>query len=72
MWYLSLSFGKMAECNNTNPQIEYLGDKQSDGYKVLDKYKVSKMTAISIAVAIPLYPSHRTSRKEVEGGLIFF
>ena len=28
------------------------------------------MTAISIAVAIPLYPSHRTSRKEVEGGLL--
>ena len=29
------------------------------------------MTAISIDVAIPLYPSHRTSRKEVEGGLLF-
>ena len=28
------------------------------------------MIAISIAVAIPLYPSHRTSRKEVEGGLL--
>ena len=28
------------------------------------------MTAISIAVAIPLYPSHRTSRKEIEGGLL--
>ena len=28
------------------------------------------MTAISIAVAIPHYPSHRTSRKEVEGGLL--
>ena len=28
------------------------------------------MTAISIAVAIPLYPSHRTLRKEVEGGLL--
>ena len=28
------------------------------------------MTAISIAVAILLYPSHRTSRKEVEGGLL--
>ena len=28
------------------------------------------MTAISIAVVIPLYPSHRTSRKEVEGGLL--
>ena len=25
------------------------------------------MTSISIAVAIPLVPSHRTSRKEVEG-----
>ena len=28
------------------------------------------MTAISIAVAISLYPFHRTSRKEVEGGLL--
>ena len=28
------------------------------------------MTAISIAVAIPLIPSHRMSRKEVEGGLL--
>ena len=28
------------------------------------------MTAISIAVAIPLYPSHRTSRKEVEEGFL--
>ena len=28
------------------------------------------MTAISIAVAIPHIPSHRTSRKEVEGELI--
>ena len=28
------------------------------------------MTAISIAVAIPLIPSQRTSRKEVEGGLL--
>ena len=28
------------------------------------------MTAISIAVAIPHYPSHRTSTKEVEGGLL--
>ena len=28
------------------------------------------MTAISIAVANPLYPSHRTSRKEIEGGLL--
>ena len=28
------------------------------------------MTAISIAVAISLIPSHRTSRKEVEGGLL--
>ena len=28
------------------------------------------MTAISIAVAIPLYPSHRSSGKEVEGGLL--
>ena len=30
------------------------------------------MTAISIAVAIPLIPSQRTSRKEIEGGLILF
>ena len=29
------------------------------------------MTAISIAVAILLYPSHRTSRKEVDGELLF-
>ena len=28
------------------------------------------MTAISIYFAIPLIPSHRTSRKEVEGGLL--
>ena len=28
------------------------------------------MTSISIAVAIPHYPSHRTSTKEVEGGLL--
>ena len=28
------------------------------------------MTAISIAVGIPLIPSQRTSRKEVEGGLL--
>ena len=28
------------------------------------------MMAISIAVAIPLIPSQRTSRKEVEGGLL--
>ena len=28
------------------------------------------MTAISIAVAISLIPSHRISRKEVEGGLL--
>ena len=28
------------------------------------------MTAISIAVAIPLIPSQRTSRKEIEGGLL--
>ena len=28
------------------------------------------MTAMSIAVAIPHIPSHRTSRKEVEGELI--
>ena len=28
------------------------------------------MTAISIAVAIPHIPSQRTSRKEVEGGLL--
>ena len=28
------------------------------------------MMAISIAVAIPHYPSHRTSGKEVEGGLL--
>ena len=30
------------------------------------------MKAISIAVAIPLIPSQRTSRKEVEGGLLFY
>ena len=30
------------------------------------------MTAIRIAVAIPLIPSQRTSRKEVEGGLLFY
>ena len=29
------------------------------------------MTAINIAVAIPHYPSHRTSRKEVEGEFLF-
>ena len=28
------------------------------------------MTAISIAVAIPLIPSHRTTRNKVEGGLL--
>ena len=28
------------------------------------------MTAINIAVAIPHIPSHRTSGKEVEGGLL--
>ena len=28
------------------------------------------MTVISIAVAIPHYPSHRTSGKEVKGGLL--
>ena len=28
------------------------------------------MTAISIAVAMPLIPSHSTSRKEVEGELL--
>ena len=28
------------------------------------------MTAISIVVCIPLIPSHRTSRKEIEGGLL--
>ena len=28
------------------------------------------MTSISIAIAIPLIPSHRTSRKEIEGGLL--
>ena len=28
------------------------------------------MTAINIAVAIPLYPSYRTSRRELEGGLL--
>ena len=28
------------------------------------------MTAISILVAIPLIPSHRTSRNEIEGGLL--
>ena len=33
---------------------------------------VSTMTAISIDVAIPLIPSQRISRKEVEGGLILF
>ena len=30
------------------------------------------MTAISISVAIPLYPSHRSSGKEVEGGLLSY
>ena len=29
------------------------------------------MTAINITVAIELIPSHRTSRKKVEGGLLF-
>ena len=29
------------------------------------------MTAINIVVAIPHYPSHRTSGKEVEGGFLF-
>ena len=28
------------------------------------------MTATSTAVAIPLYPSHRNSGKEVEGGFL--
>ena len=28
------------------------------------------MTAISIYFAIPLIPSHRTSRNEIEGGLL--
>ena len=28
------------------------------------------MTVISFAVAIPLYPSHRSSGKEVEGGFL--
>ena len=28
------------------------------------------MTVISFAVAIPLYPFHRSSGKEVEGGLL--
>ena len=28
------------------------------------------MTATSTAVAIPLYPSHRSSGKEVEGGFL--
>ena len=28
------------------------------------------MTSISIAIAIPLIPSHRTSRNEIEGGLL--
>jgi len=31
---------------------------------------VSTMTAISIVIAISLIPSHRISRKEVEGGLL--
>jgi len=31
---------------------------------------VSTMIAISIAVAIPFIPSHRISRKKVEGGLL--
>ena len=29
------------------------------------------MTAISIVVAIPFIPSHRTSRKELERGLLY-
>ena len=29
------------------------------------------MTATIIAVAIPLYPSHRISGKEAEGGFLF-
>ena len=29
------------------------------------------MTAINIAIAIPHYPSHRTSRKKEEGELLF-
>ena len=37
---------------------------------MLDKYEVSTMTAISTAVAFPLYPSHRSSEKEVEGGFL--
>ena len=28
------------------------------------------MTAVSTAVAIPLYPSHRSSGKDVEGGFL--
>ena len=28
------------------------------------------MTATSTAVAVPLYPSHRSSGKEVEGGFL--
>ena len=33
-------------------------------------FPVSTMTAINIAVAIPLIPSQRISRKEIEGGLL--
>ena len=28
---------KMVECNNSELQIEYFGDKRSDGYKLPDK-----------------------------------
>ena len=34
------------------------------------RYLINRKSGISIAVAIPLYPSHRTSRKEAEGGLL--
>ena len=36
-----------------------------------DKEEVSTIKATSIVVAIPLYPSHRSSGKEVEGGFLF-
>ena len=47
-------------------QIEYL----VDGEMMYIRYLINRKSGISIAVAIPLYPSHRTSRKEVEGGLL--
>ena len=50
-------------------QIEYFGDSEVMD-KVPDKQEVSTMTAVSTAVAIPLYPSHRSSGKEVEGGFL--